>query len=708
MRLFCSRLALCVLTCVATCAAVLRKNLAGWRFLSVSAVGRQRAPWTAAAAVCAPLLLVAASLPARAQSVSFAGVQTTVPVSGLGFPFGVAVDGAGDVFIADTLNLRVVEVPAGCTSAACQTTVGSGLDGPQGVAVDGAGDVFIGDTGHNRVVEVPAGCTSAACQTTVGSGLNLPEGVAVDGAGDVFIADELNSRVVEVPAGCTSAACQTTVRSGLNLPVGVAVDGAGDVFIADRLNNRVVEVNRSQPPSLSFASTQVGQTSSDSPQSVTIQNIGNQPLTAIAPGLSIGTNFEQVPGDGTPADCTGGFSLTPGGLCNLSISFTPQSVGSIQSAAVLTDNALNASPSASQTINLQGVGTQEPQTIAFALPTTETSLTPATLVATATSGLPVTLTSSTPSVCSVAGTTAQFLMSGTCTIVATQPGNATYQAAPPVAQSTTVTLATQTINFATINTQATGGTVALSAPASSGLAVTFTSSTPTVCTVSGTTATLLTAGTCTIQASQAGNNVYAPVTASQSFSVIQKTQTITFNALPSSDLQGTALTLTAEASSGLTVSFTSLTPTACTVSGSTATLLQAGTCTIQASQSGNATYAAATPVSESVTVIAAFTITPTPSSETIYRGDIAAFLLELKAASGFSGKVTLSCSGGPSGSYCADFPMTVSFSKGIALAIAGIYFPPTTAPGTHTLTFTGTSGSITDTASATFIVEAKP
>jgi hypothetical protein len=109
-----------------------------------------------------------------------------------------------------------------------------------------------------------------------------------------------------------------------------------------------------------------------------------------------------------------------------------------------------------------------------------------------------------------------------------------------------------------------------------------------------------------------------------------------------------------------------------------------------------------------VTVIAAFTITPTPSSETIYRGDIAAFLLELKAASGFSGKVTLSCSGGPSGSYCADFPMTVSFSKGIALAIAGIYFPPTTAPGTHTLTFTGTSGSITDTASATFIVEAKP
>jgi hypothetical protein len=109
-----------------------------------------------------------------------------------------------------------------------------------------------------------------------------------------------------------------------------------------------------------------------------------------------------------------------------------------------------------------------------------------------------------------------------------------------------------------------------------------------------------------------------------------------------------------------------------------------------------------------VTVIAAFTITPTPSRETIYRGDVAAFLLELKAASGFTGKVTLSCSGGPSGSYCADFPLTVSFNKGIALAISGVFFPAKTTPGTYTLTFTGTSGSIVDTASATFIVEAKP
>jgi hypothetical protein len=191
---------------------------------------------------------------------------------------------------------------------------------------------------------------------------------------------------------------------------------------------------------------------------------------------------------------------------------------------------------------------------------------------------------------------------------------------------------------------------------------------------------------------------------SASTKVTQTSQTITFKSLPGSALQGSNLTLSATATSGLAVSFTSLTPSVCSVSGSSAALLNAGTCTIQASQPGNASYAPATPVSQSVVVTAAFTITPTPKVESIRRGNVAAFILELQAASGFSGKVTLSCSGGPSGSYCADFPMTVSFQKGVALAVSGIYFPSSTPPGTYTLTFTGTSGSVSNTTTAEFIV----
>jgi len=184
--------------------------------------------------------------------------------------------------------------------------------------------------------------------------------VAVDGAGDVFIADTGNSRVVEVPGG---GGARTTVGSGLSGPTGIAVDGAGDVFIGDFSNSQVVEVERSGAPTFSFAATVVFNTSTDSPQSVTVQNIGNQSLDAVAPGLSIGaTSFVQVPGSGTPADCTSSFSLQSGASCNLSVSFIPQTTGSIVSAATFTDNALNAT-AATQSVSLSGTGSLGPLTI---------------------------------------------------------------------------------------------------------------------------------------------------------------------------------------------------------------------------------------------------------------------------------------------------------------------------------------------------------
>jgi sugar lactone lactonase YvrE len=184
------------------------------------------------------LALLAASLPALAQSVSFAGLQIGVG-SGLSSAHGIAVDGGGDVFIAQNGAGGIVKIPAGCTSGACQVSIGSGLSGPFGVAVDISGDVFVADTGNSRVVEIPAGCTSSSCQVAIGSGLNAPEGVTVDGAGDVFIADTGNARVVEVPAGGGS---QFTVGTGFSKPIGVAVDRAGDVFVGDFSAGQVVEV----------------------------------------------------------------------------------------------------------------------------------------------------------------------------------------------------------------------------------------------------------------------------------------------------------------------------------------------------------------------------------------------------------------------------------------------------------------------------------
>jgi hypothetical protein len=252
---------------------------------------------------------------------------------------------------------------------------------------------------------------------------------------------------------------------------------------------------------------------------------------------------------------------------------------------------------------------QSTQTITFTTVPSQVVGATVALTATASSGLTVSFASETPLVCTVSSAIATFAATGTCTIQAMQAGNLTYASATPVSQNiavTSVPLTAQTITFAQPATQTVGTPLTLIATATSGLAVSFASTTSAVCTVSGTTATFLAAGTCTIQATQAGNSTYAAATmVARSFTVIAAAtltaQTITF-AQPATQTVGTPLTLTATASSGLTVSFASTTETICTVSGTTATFLAAGTCTIQGTQAGNATYAAATPVSRSFTV----------------------------------------------------------------------------------------------------------
>src|SRR5208282_815678 len=100
-------------------------------------------------------------------------------------------------------------------------------------------------------------------------------------AGNLFIEDAWSDRLVVVPAdGSAAFAIDPTVDGeSLNEPVGLVFDAAGDLFISDSGNNRIVEINRSRPPALSFAATAVGSTSSDSPQTVQVQNIGNEALT---------------------------------------------------------------------------------------------------------------------------------------------------------------------------------------------------------------------------------------------------------------------------------------------------------------------------------------------------------------------------------------------------------------------------------------------
>ena len=253
-----------------------------------------------------------------------------------------------------------------------------------------------------------------------------------------------------------------------------------------------------------------------------------------------------------------------------------------------------------------GVG-KASQSIAFLKPADigYTSGTTVALTASASSGLAVGFASTTTSVCTVSGATVAVLTAGTCTLAASQAGDANYIAAADVSQSFAIGQTTQTITFTRPADGAlVGAAVALSATASSGLAISFGSTTTSVCTVSGSTATIVGAGTCTVTASQAGNASYAAATdVSQSFSAGKTAQTISFTKpADAAFTSGGTVALSATATSGLAVSFASTTASVCTVSGSTATIVSTGTCSITASQAGNTTYSAASDVTQSFAI----------------------------------------------------------------------------------------------------------
>ncbi len=252
------------------------------------------------------------------------------------------------------------------------------------------------------------------------------------------------------------------------------------------------------------------------------------------------------------------------------------------------------------------------QTITFPQPRDTTIGHQVTLTASASSGLQVSLSSQTPSVCTVSDSMLNPVGPGTCTIIASQSGNADYASARPVTQSDQVSAdsaegAAQTIIFpAPLGTRV-DRQVTLTASASSGLPVTLTSDTVGVCTMSGPVVSTVAPGTCTITASQPGDTDYAAARAvTQSFQVSRihirhRAQTIKFEK-PRHTTVGRTVRMSASASSGLRVAFSSDTPRVCTVSGSTVTTAAAGKCRITASQGGNAHYAAARSVTRSFRV----------------------------------------------------------------------------------------------------------
>lgn len=172
---------------------------------------------------------------------SSGGQFTLSAIAGsLSEPVGVAMDGGGNLYIADAGLPYIVRVPSGCKSQSCATLLGSGFSSPAGVAVDGGGNVFVIDSGAGDVVEIPgdAGTGIYGAPVTLLSSLNLssgrPAGIAVDSAGNVYATDTGNHQVWEVPwTGSGYGAQKSVFQDTSYSPTGVAVDGNGNLYIAD-------------------------------------------------------------------------------------------------------------------------------------------------------------------------------------------------------------------------------------------------------------------------------------------------------------------------------------------------------------------------------------------------------------------------------------------------------------------------------------------
>jgi sugar lactone lactonase YvrE len=147
---------------------------------------------------------------------------STLVDSGLQSPFGVAVDGAGNLYTADPAHNRVIVWSA---STHTLSTLVSGLNFPTGVAVDGSGNVYIADANNFAVKEWSAATGQVS---TLVSGLHV-SGVAVDGSGNVYIAGGNAIKEWSV----TTHQVSTLVSTGPNDPAGVAVDTAGNVYFCD-------------------------------------------------------------------------------------------------------------------------------------------------------------------------------------------------------------------------------------------------------------------------------------------------------------------------------------------------------------------------------------------------------------------------------------------------------------------------------------------
>ena len=332
------------------------------------------------------------------------GIITTY-ASGFNGPFDgplfVTIDALGNLFATDRARVYKVAAGTGAVTRVAGTAgpytgfngdgqlATSAQMGPGGVAIDAAGNLYISDTDNNRIRKVDA--LTGLISTVAGSGsqgydptqnggpatsaaLYYPRAMALDAGGNLYFADTFNNVIRQVTTTGTIATIagngtqgfisDTGSATGIELyfPDGVAIDGTGNLLIHDGSNFRIRQVSGNAAP-VAFASTAVGSTSADSPQTVTVTNTGNAALDFAVPAS--GTNPSITAGYflGSSGTCpqinaNGSASvLRAGASCTEVINFRPVVASPTNTGNLtLTDDNLNVAMS-NQSVSLSGIST---------------------------------------------------------------------------------------------------------------------------------------------------------------------------------------------------------------------------------------------------------------------------------------------------------------------------------------------------------------
>jgi hypothetical protein len=612
---------------------------------------------------------------------------------------GLAIDGSGNAYVANGPATSTLANPAGVLyeiyavggvipSASPKQTIGPMFPGPTGVAVDSIGDVYISDGLTPAIFEMLAvngRVPVSPVILTLGKGYVFPSNIRLDDTNDIFISDTGLPGILEFTAvnGVVAPATQgKPLGTGFITPQGLLVDDSGNVFVADQGYPEVVKLNYSSVPSLTFQPTYIGQTSADSPQTVTYTNAGNAALVFMPP--TSGSNPAITPGYtlGTTSTCP---QLTPGSTavtlgigqsCTDLVSFTPLAAGPQPGTLSTIDNDLSV-PNATQVIPLNGTGISDIPAIQFSVSTHYVDDPPFTVAATSDSPGAFTYSlSSGPA--TIAGSTVTLAgVTGTVTLIATQAASVPY-AAGSATTSFTVIKHSQTINFTPPTTPAipSASPITLVATATSGLPVTFhVVSGPG--TVSGNLLTFTGYGLIVVAADQAGNAIYYPAPeVTQQVVVLDNRITITLTGTPNPVFLNNPITFTTTLTSpagmptgtimlmngGIPLATLPLSGGAVSFTTSTLTL---GLHTITAIYSGDAIFAPITSAPLNV-LVEDFSLTISNPNVTIPHGGTAVYNLTVTTVGGtyMAATIQFAIAGNPDHSPLAFSPPLVATGSG--------------------------------------------